>query len=434
MRRLATILPLLLSLLFCVSHANAESIYVNNITGSNSNTGADSGNQGGNVGPLRSIEAALKIAQRGDRIVLANTNVPYEECITLQGANHSGSAFAPFIIEGNGATLDGTEELPSDKWEFVSGDVHRFRPEVGGYQYLFIDGEPAEQMIRSNGGYVSSFLEPKQWCRCQGALHFMTEKGKSPYSYDLRYAKHRVGITLYDVHDVVIRNLTVRGFQLDGINAHDNAMDCILLDVTAKANGRSGFAVNGASRVKIVESEAILNGEIQLRLDDWSTTEVYRSEITDKYNPAWRRHLNRLGRGARLFIDELAQHDSQGWSLPATTGLLELTDEEPPLLPGAIPRDKNMVDEVAVPVDNPLDFAEEPTDNVFDEGNDNTFDDGGAFDEDSEESMDAEDPTNEEDTFGDFATDEPADAAEEEDAGVDLFEGDSDEDPFGDDF
>jgi len=417
MRQL-TITSLLLSFLLCVAPAIAESIYVNNMAGSDFNTGSDADNQGDNVGPMRTITAALKIARRGDRIVLAKTNVPYEECITLQGAKHSGSAFSPFIIEGNGATLDGTAEATSDQWEFVDGDIYRFRPEVGGYQYLFIDGEPAEQMLRSNGSYVS-YMEPKQWCRCRGALHFMADEDKSPYAYDLRYAKHRVGITLYDVHDVVIRNLTVRGYQLDGINAHDNAMDCILSDVTSQANGRSGFSINGASRVKIVESKATLNGEVQLRLDDWSTTQVFRSTFTDKYNPTWRRYVNQMGRGARLMIDDdKLQTELQGWGLPEETDDEEpdedqpLGDTEQPIdvLPTVEQGDESATEET--PIDNPLDVTDE-------------------------ELLDAADTENEtpaeDDLFGDEFTDEPTDTTTEEDAATDLFEDDASEDVFGSD-
>ena len=62
MRRRVTTISLLLSLFFCVSSTNAESIYVNNTTGNNFNTGADAQNQGDNVGPLRTIEAALKLS------------------------------------------------------------------------------------------------------------------------------------------------------------------------------------------------------------------------------------------------------------------------------------------------------------------------------------------------------------------------------------
>ena len=76
-----------------------------------------------------------------------------------------------------------------------------------------------------------------------GWIYFCVEPGKLPQDYLLTYAKLSVGITLYKVDDVLIHNLTVQGFQLDGINAHDSTGPCRLIEVTARNNGRSGVAV-----------------------------------------------------------------------------------------------------------------------------------------------------------------------------------------------
>ena len=59
-----------------------------------------------------------------------------------------------------------------------------------------------------------------------------------------------MGITLYEVRNVVIRDLIVQGFQLDGINAHDGVFDALLKKVTCRGNARSGICVGGASRVR----------------------------------------------------------------------------------------------------------------------------------------------------------------------------------------
>ena len=311
MRQFATLLFLLL--VICSTPCAAKTIYVNNMAGSDFNTGSLPDNQGGKIGPLRTIKVALRFASRGDKIVLAKTNSPYQECVTLQGAHHSGLQFAPFVIDGNGATLDGTAVVPAEEWQFIHGDVYRFTPDRGGFQMLFLDGKPAEQMPCVASTHDFSFLQPQQWCRCRGGIYFRTQKGKTPDSYDLGYAKHRVGITMYDVQHVIIQKLTVQGFQLDGINAHDNAMDCVLYDVTAAANGRSGIAINGASRVKVVECKAQQNAEVQVRCDNWSTTDLIRTELQSETRPTWTRHVNARGQGARLAVDGIRQSDLQGW-------------------------------------------------------------------------------------------------------------------------
>ena len=56
-----------------------------------------------------------------------------------------------------------------------------------------------------------------------------------------------VGITLYKVRDVAIGDLTVQGFQLDGINAFDGAFDIQLSGVTCRGNGRSGILGPGGA-------------------------------------------------------------------------------------------------------------------------------------------------------------------------------------------
>ena len=78
-------------------------LYVNNLTGDDQSTGETDQNISNHVGPVRSIKRAVALANFGDRIVLANTGVPYREQVSLQGANNSGSARFPFVLEGNGA-------------------------------------------------------------------------------------------------------------------------------------------------------------------------------------------------------------------------------------------------------------------------------------------------------------------------------------------
>jgi len=308
---------LVLCCLLIANLAVADTYYVNNQTGSDFNTGTVETGQGDDVGPLKSIAASLKRANRGDVIVLANTGQAYKECITLQGARHSGTSFDAFTIEGNGATLDGTEVVPPTDWEYVGEEVFRFRPERGGTQRLFLDGDLATQMFRYNGRYngryISSMMKPKQWCACNGNIQFAVEKDKHPTSYELRYAKHPVGITLYDVERVVIRDLTVKGFKLDGINAHDNAMDCVLAEINAVANGRSGISIGGASRVHVVDCLARDNGVAQLRTEGWSTTKLVRTKLVSTNGPLWSRDATQHGQGARLFVDDQRQTELHGW-------------------------------------------------------------------------------------------------------------------------
>ena len=384
--------------------------YVNNIAGNDLNSGTLPSGEGEGVGPLRTIQAALRRTQRGDRIELANTGIAYPASISLQGPSNSGYAFAPFVLDGKGATLDGSIAVPANQWELIDDDVYRFQPDVGGYQTLLLDGEPAKSAPRFDGSYLSTFLEPKQWCGCRGGIHFRTEEGKSPYAYDLRYGRHRVGITLYNVRYVVIKNLTVNGFQLDGINAHDNAMECVLDKVTCVANGRSGIAVNGASRVKIIDCRASGNGEVELRCDQWSTTHVINSRLRAEGRPIWTRHVNQAGRGARLFVDETPQFDLHGWWVPAEED--EAGDEELKLDDSASSKVENVPDVPSAPeINNGPDVANETP--------------GDAMPPAEQEADVADEEPLEADPFGaddsGFDALDPGDAADEADPFDDIF-------------
>lgn len=428
---------LVLCCLLIANLAVADTYYVNNRTGSDFNTGTVATGQGDDVGPLKSIAASLKRANRGDVIVLANTGLAYEECITLQGARHSGTSFDAFRIEGNGATLDGSKVVPPTDWEYVGEEVFRFRPERGGTQRLFLDGELATQLFRYNGRYINTIMKPKQWCACNGNIQFAVEKNKHPTSYELRYAKHPVGITLYDVERVVIRDLTVKGFKLDGVNAHDNAMDCVLAEINAVANGRSGISIGGASRVHVVDCLARDNGVTQLRTEGWSTTKLVDTKLVSTDGPLWSRYATQQGQGARLFVDDERQTELHGWP---TKEMLEAeqkaaeakakADEDKDEDAAADKADDNDADDQSANDDDALklgvpdernslpDLDDLPADDAADNADDNLDPFGDEPMEDVPANDDGEDL---DDVFGDDAFEDDMDAAADDEDPFDGF-------------
>ena len=329
------------------------------------------------------------------------------------------------MIDGNGATLEGIDTVPAHRWEHVAGDVFRFVPDRTGYQQLFLDGANAKRMPKFDGLYNTSFLAAKQWCRCKGGIHFATEKNKSIHSYELSYAKHPVGITLYDVQNVVIHDLNVHGFQLDGINAHDNAFECVLSKVTSTANGRSGVSAGGSSRLHLTECELYDNADSQFRAEGWSTTNLYGTKLVSNEVPAWKREANQYQRGARLIIDDIKQIDTVGWWTDQDEeqerlkqGLDALEDEEDATVINAPTNQRDPVEpetpELAAPA-NPLDNVADEPQPVDDDGP--IFEDEPANDAPA---VDEEDPFGNDDPFGgelDGGEGTPEDAGEE-----DLFE------------
>lgn len=288
---------LLLVLVFSASGTLARDIFVDSSAGDDAFCGELTVATTNINGPVRTISRALELVRAGDRIVLAAGPVPYQECVTLQGQRHSGYPFKPLIIDGNSAFLDGSVPVPDDAWQFVAGDVFRFQPMRMAYQQLFLDGKPVTRRLGPLTGERSE-LGPMEWCLHQGWIYFRGEAKQIPQRYALRYAGLQTGITLYKVHDVVINNLIVQGFQQDGINAHDGVRDTRLLSITARGNGRSGVCVAGGSRVEIAGSTLGDNGAAQLLLEEYSLTRVYDSLLIPNTGPAIVR-----SDFARLYLD-----------------------------------------------------------------------------------------------------------------------------------
>lgn len=263
----------------------AREIYVNNVGGDDIHVGGSPQASDPDRGPCRTIARALHLARRGDTVVLANTGVPYQESITLQGAHHSGSPRHPWVIEGNGAILEGADLVPDDAWEFYQGDVFRFRPDHLTYQQLFYNDAPLARRSVSDAQGKLPELEPLEWALLDSTIYFRVEHDRLPHDYQLTHSARRVGITLYDVRNVVVRNLVVQGFQLDGINSHDNVY-ATLSELNCRGNGRSGISVGGASRVRVESCLLGNNGVVQFRTEGYCRVEVVDSDLIDNTAPA----------------------------------------------------------------------------------------------------------------------------------------------------
>jgi hypothetical protein len=297
MRRCCPLLAFAAVCLVLSSRALAREIYVDNVAGDDRHSGHAPRATSGGLGPTRTLTRALRVAQAGDHIVVANTGQPYRESITLEASRHCGTSLRPFIISGNGAVLDGTLPVAPADWRHDRGGVFRFRPERLSYQQLFLDRLPATRQESPRGSAAPPPLKPLEWCLWQDHIYFRIEPGRTLDSYPLTHAGLPVGITLYNVHGVVIADLIVQGFQRDGVNAHDNVFDSQMLGLTARGNGRSGISVGGASRVRIEACLVGNNGLAQVRTEGWCQVEVRQSDLIPNTAPGW------VVEGGRLTID-----------------------------------------------------------------------------------------------------------------------------------
>jgi hypothetical protein len=276
--------------------AAGRDIFVDNRAGDDRFTGQVPHDGTQQNGPVQTITKALRLAVNGDAIVLANTNVPYRETTSLVGSRNSGLPGQPFIIRGNGAILDGSAPVPPEAWQPYCGAVFCFRPPHLAYQQLFLDDRPAVRVFASRTAKAPPELQPREWCLLGDQIYFCVEQTKLPSDYRLSYAAQQTGITLFHVDYVAIADLTVQGFQVDGINLFNSARHVSIIAVTCRGDGRSGLTVGGASAADIDLSLLGNNGESQLLTLPYSETHVRSTYLLGNTAPGW------VDRGGRVYL------------------------------------------------------------------------------------------------------------------------------------
>jgi hypothetical protein len=275
---LPTAAVLLVAWTWCTEPVAGRDVYVSNTVGSDRMDGSAARVEGGSHGPVRTLARALRLVEKGDHIVLDNSGKPYRESVCLSGDRHQGLRGKPLTIRGNGATLDGTAPVPPGAWQHFRGDVFRFRPGRLTHQQLLLHDKPARRrpvMVRR----VLPELAPLEWTLMDGHIYFRVEDGRLPRDYDLKYSDRQTGITLYGVNHVRIMNLTVLGFALDGVNAHDGVRNTVLEGLACHTNGRSGISVGGASRVSVDRCRLGNNGQSQFRVEGYAAVHLNRTQI-----------------------------------------------------------------------------------------------------------------------------------------------------------
>ena len=282
--------------------AAARDIFVDNAGGDDKHKGLHAENHGDTGSPVRTIAKALRLAGEGDRIVLAKSGQPYRECVSLVGTRHSGlSPRMPFILDGNGATLDGSAPIPAEDWTHFRDNIFRFRPKSLFQPVLFLSGRSIPPLPLPQATANPPRLKPRQWCAIEGAIYFAVEASRLPSDYKLSYAELPTGITLYQVDQVVIRNLTIRGFRADGVAAATGARNVVLDNVTCTANGQSGVSVGGGAQVEIESCKLAGNGGAaaggaQLLTLPNSETHLLASELADDTARGW------VDQGGRVYL------------------------------------------------------------------------------------------------------------------------------------
>jgi hypothetical protein len=264
------LLPTILLMIWVPALASAVELVVDNVRGSD----LQGPPQGARTStPYRTIQRAVEHASVGDTISIRNTGEPYRECVSINSNHQLGTPIFPLIIEGNGATLDGTRPLGVLDWTAIGQDLFELNVRSPGHVTLIAaDDQPHPENLGHRTDL--SALQPLQYARNLGAVFFRARPGEVPQAYGLRVGIEQSGLTLYDVSHIVIRNLNVVGFRLDGINCHDLVSEVRFENIVSEKNGRSGISVGGASQVVLQTGRLRQNIQSQARSEGWGKLEL----------------------------------------------------------------------------------------------------------------------------------------------------------------
>jgi hypothetical protein len=254
--------------------ADAAILYVDNRQGADVYNGHTARPIDIASGPVRTIDRALRLAGPGDTIIIANTGVPYTGPVALAGSQNGGFERLPLTIVGNGAVVDGSQPVHPSAWTRVAPGLWRMTPWRKGTYLLLEGGRPLPEHPRPPNLDGLADLAEGHWTAYRGSIYLRLPGLEEPVDRVLGLAWEPMGLSLYKVQHVVIRDLTFQHFQVDGVNLHDLCSDVILENVRSIENARAGVTVAGSSAVTLRNCELAGNGRASLLILEKGGAEV----------------------------------------------------------------------------------------------------------------------------------------------------------------
>lgn len=262
------------------STAGATTIFVDNLRGSDRCDGSTVNPTSALFGPVRTLNRALELARRTDTIHLVNTGYPYRDDLRLFGRRHSGFPSHPFRIQGNGSVISGAKPVPTVCWR-SQGGLWWMAPRRKGHYLLLMDGKPLPRHSLDRSSPTSNLLAiPKgEWASWRGRIYYRTDALLDHEEQQLAIAGDDCGITLYAVRHVVIENLVVRHWRLDGISVPGLCTNVVLRNVICRENGRAGLTVSGTSRIRGEDLELIDNNKHSLLVEGFGVADLKNARL-----------------------------------------------------------------------------------------------------------------------------------------------------------
>jgi hypothetical protein len=259
----------------------ADTIFVNNRVGDDTADGRSDTRTDPHTGPVASIQRALELADVGSVISIAKTENPYYGSVKMFGRQHSGMSNFPFTIEGNGAIIDGSIAVAPEGWRKVGPDLWKLAPRRKGFFQLMLDGAVVPELPVPATAKAMPEVPVGQWCVWRGSIYYHANPRDYVPLQSFRIAFEDVGLTLYSVRNVTVRNLTFQRFRIDGVSAPDLSKNITLENVTSIENGRAGVAASGASQMLLRNCNLSGNRKEALLLTGRGSAKVEESTLSE---------------------------------------------------------------------------------------------------------------------------------------------------------
>ena len=262
--------------------ATAGDIFIDNLIGNDGFDGALAKPIDQGSGPVRTLRRAMHLAGFGDRIVLTQAGGTYYDSLSLTGVRHSGTTQRPFTIVGNGATLSGARSVPQEGWRRAGPDLWKLTLTRKGFYRLMRNGRTLSELQPEPNLNPLETLAAGQWTAWRGDVYFRAD-GDAPTTQSFAYAAEQTGLSLYQVENVRIENLTLRDFRFDGLRTQNMCRGVTLENVNCLNNGRSGIAVTGTSHIEMIGGSISENGRHSLLVSKPATADL--REVTTDVEP-----------------------------------------------------------------------------------------------------------------------------------------------------
>ncbi len=210
-----------------------------------------------------SIQQAVKASQPGDVIVLSPQDSPYLESVSFH--NKSGTADQPIILDGRGATLDGSQPLRADEWEQIQPGLFRStafatRMRISNSilgRYFFVMNGAINRMDRSSKGTRAAFktvadLQSGEWTFIENEKAFYVRLAPNEKLELVRAPERGSGVALSgDCENLIVRNLSVTHVWNDGFNIHQRSRNIRFENIRAIECGDDGVSAHEDCQIAV---------------------------------------------------------------------------------------------------------------------------------------------------------------------------------------